>query len=1042
MNTLTATAALPSDVPPEALFQTLLAIAPIGIALLRPLYAEGAAEATPIVDFALVQLSPVARQMLGGLPERPTESLLALVPFEHEVGGFAFYRQAFLSGEVARHQQLYQADGVDGYYQVVAQRQGPLLLVTFTDTNEQPRSAVEQALRDSQARERAALAEAEAQRQLLFQTLNQLPAAVAVHEGPAHVLTFYNSRHAELAGRPLALGRPAAEFYPELVGQAFFAVPDQVYATGEPVELVEAPAQLRHPATGEVSQHYFTLRYAPRRDAAGHVIGLLATATSVTEQVLARQQVQRLNEELTATNDALRTSNLEYQRANTALGDMQRQLQQLNQELEARVQQRTQEAVALQAELLAAAQRQVHAREELYQVFEQAPVVVALLREPEHLFHYCNPAFQALFPERALVGRRYAEAMPEIVAAGLLPELDRVYATGQTYAGTALPVVVSPPGGGAPHQRYYDFSYQPYRENGRIVGVSIFAHDVTEQVQAHRQVEQLNAKLEARVQARTQQLREAQAATERERAQLQALLTQAPMAIALFQGEDLRVATVNTEMAALWGYATEQVLGRPLLAGVPELRGQGFDDLLRQVLHTRVPITGREVPAELRRANQVQTSYYNFVYQPLYDADGQVAGVIDVAMDVTEQVLARQQLQQLNAELETRVQERTQEAQTARAQTELQKQRLEQLFRQAPAAICILDGPDLVFELVNTLYQELFSGRPLLGLPILTALPELTDQVVWHRLQHVYRTGLEHQDLGLHVPLTRTAGGPLEDFYFNCVFQPRYNAAGLVDGVVVFCFEVTEQVLARQQVLALNEQLTTANAELTRTNVDLDTFVYIASHDLKAPITNIEGLLAALRYELPAAVQEEEMTSQLLGMIQGAVERFRTTIDQLTDVSRMQHAQNQPAEQVLLAAVVEDVRLDLEPLLSSTHAQLTVEVAPDLTVHFAPKNLRSVVVNLLSNACKYHRPGLPPVVRLRAVRQAQQVVLTVADNGLGMSEAQLRQLFGLFQRLHTHVEGSGVGLYMVKRLLENAGGTIAVQSQLEQGTTFTVTFPG
>ena len=78
---------------------------------------------------------------------------------------------------------------------------------------------------------------------------------------------------------------------------------------------------------------------------------------------------------------------------------------------------------------------------------------------------------------------------------------------------------------------------------------------------------------------------------------------------------------------------------------------------------------------------------------------------------------------------------------------------------------------------------------------------------------------------------------------------------------------------------------------------------------------------------------------------------------------------------------------------------------------------------------------------MHAEQTASGVVLTVQDNGLGMSEVQQRQLFGLFQRLHTHVEDTGVGLYITKRLVENAGGTIAVQSQPGVGTTFTVTFP-
>ena len=100
-----------------------------------------------------------------------------------------------------------------------------------------------------------------------------------------------------------------------------------------------------------------------------------------------------------------------------------------------------------------------------------------------------------------------------------------------------------------------------------------------------------------------------------------------------------------------------------------------------------------------------------------------------------------------------------------------------------------------------------------------------------------------------------------------------------------------------------------------------------------------------------------------------------------------------------------------------------------------------MVYNLLSNAVKYRAPNRPAVVQLRAHCTPESVVLEVQDNGLGLNETQQGQLFGMFRRLHIHVEGSGVGLFMVKRLIENAGGTIAVRSQPDAGTTFTVTLP-
>ena len=109
-----------------------------------------------------------------------------------------------------------------------------------------------------------------------------------------------------------------------------------------------------------------------------------------------------------------------------------------------------------------------------------------------------------------------------------------------------------------------------------------------------------------------------------------------------------------------------------------------------------------------------------------------------------------------------------------------------------------------------------------------------------------------------------------------------------------------------------------------------------------------------------------------------------------------------------------------------------------LTVMLSEKNLRSVVYNLLSNALKYHHPDRAPEVWVRARREAPYLVLEVQDNNLGLDLAREEQVFAMFQRLHTHVEGSGVGLYMVKRMVENAGGHITVHSQNGEGATFTV----
>lgn len=415
---------------------------------------------------------------------------------------------------------------------------------------------------------------------------------------------------------------------------------------------------------------------------------------------------------------------------------------------------------------------------------------------PDQVFTLVNPGYQRLAPGRELQGQPIREAWPELISQGILDVLDHVYQTGEPFIGKELPFQVDFTRTGQLEQVYFNAFFLPLRDaQGQPRGVLV-SYDVTEQVLARQQLQQFNAELEARVQERTHVAEQALATAERERTLLQIILAQSPVAIGVFQGEELRITATNAQMAALWGRTLEQVLNQPFMDAVPELRGQGFDDLLRQVLHTAVPFIGTEIPADVLRGEHVQTHYYNFVYQPLYDAEGQVLGVIDVAVDVTEQVRSRQQVEPLNAELETRVQARTQEAQMARRLAEVQKQRLEQLFLQAPDAICILDGPALVFELVNPAYQQFFPGWALAGLSLLEALPELTDQPVWHTLQQVYRTGTTHLELGIHIPVARYEGEALEDFYFDYIQQARFTAEGQVDGIVVFCFDVTEQVRA------------------------------------------------------------------------------------------------------------------------------------------------------------------------------------------------------------------------------------------------------
>jgi signal transduction histidine kinase len=171
-----------------------------------------------------------------------------------------------------------------------------------------------------------------------------------------------------------------------------------------------------------------------------------------------------------------------------------------------------------------------------------------------------------------------------------------------------------------------------------------------------------------------------------------------------------------------------------------------------------------------------------------------------------------------------------------------------------------------------------------------------------------------------------------------------------------------------------------------------------------------------------------------------AVRRLSRTIDVLTQVVKVQKEQ-QPSEELSFREMLGEVRYDLSALLESSQGQIRAELEAD-RVSFPRQYLRSIVYNLLSNALKYRSPDRNLLVKAVTFREGDKVVLCVEDNGLGIAPAQMDKLFKMFKRLHTHVEGTGIGLYMVKQMVENYGGRIEVESRLGEGTQFKVYFPG
>lgn len=249
--------------------------------------------------------------------------------------------------------------------------------------------------------------------------------------------------------------------------------------------------------------------------------------------------------------------------------------------------------------------------------------------------------------------------------------------------------------------------------------------------------------------------------------------------------------------------------------------------------------------------------------------------------------------------------------------------------------------------------------------------------------------------------------------------------------------ELRDKLAARQQ-----SALEHKNTELERINLDLDTFIYTASHDLRSPIMNIEGLMDILKRELEASDALNSTTEEILQHVVDSVNRFKRTIADLTEISRMQKGFSESAssEVINIKEVYDEIMADM----NSPARLKDCFIHTDLQVYqltFSRKNFRSILYNLISNAIKFQSPDRDCLITLSTRLEEPWVVLSMKDNGLGINVRQQTQLFTMFKRFHDHVEGTGIGLYMVKRILENAGGRIEVESEEDAGTEFRLYFP-
>ncbi|UPL48679.1 PAS domain-containing sensor histidine kinase [Hymenobacter sublimis] len=619
--------------------------------------------------------------------------------------------------------------------------------------------------------------------------------------------------------------------------------------------------------------------------------------------------------------------------------------------------------------------------QQLQLILGKVPALLATLLGPQHVVSFINQRFNDLVGGQARVGQTAQQAAPVLANQGLFELLDEVYASGQPLVEQERAVLLPAPSPGPDRTRYFDFTAQPLlNAAGAAQGILIFAVEVTERVRTRLSLEALNQELSRQD-------------------ELLRVMTESLPQITSITRPDGSVEYLSPQWFEYTGQTIDDLPDCWTLALHPddtETARQAFQQAVAES-------TAFSVEVRLRR-HDGQYRWHLSHSVPSFDDAGQLQHFYGACADVQDQRLLAEELR-----------------------------RSEQQFRflaESVPAIVWTATPDGAIDYLNSrwTYYTGISVEQSLREGWANLLWAEERETVFSEFSHCIQTGT---DLDMESRLLDVRTGQYRWYLHRA--QPLRDE----HGQIIRWFGTTADI---DDYKRIQQRLEDKNAELTRTNQDLDSFVYAVSHDLKQPIHNMAGIFQEL---IRTAFFRDPDAVKLIAMFEKSLHQIDGTIHNLSELVRIQKLRHeQPAELVDLAQLTEEVLLSINDQVTSSRAIIHTDFAAVPALFFVQPHLQSVLYNLLSNALKYAAPRRRPHIQLRTALVEGRPVLEVQDNGLGLDLQRFGgELFQLFRRFHDHVEGAGLGLYLVNRVVQNAGGYLTVDSTVGEGTTFRVVLP-
>ena len=535
---------------------------------------------------------------------------------------------------------------------------------------------------------------------------------------------------------------------------------------------------------------------------------------------------------------------------------------------------------------------------------------------------------------------------------------------------------------------------------------------------------------------------------------LKNMVLHAPIGICILDAPSLIAEIVNESFIEVAGKPYEAIIGKYYWDAFSEARPY-YESALHQVVDEGITYHANEVKLMLIRHGREEIVYVSFVYAPLKDEEGKVKKVAIWVLDNTPQVVARQRIEEsenkyrdLSNSLEIQVQERTRELKELNESLVKSEQRYHQMVEEVQDYAILYINRDGVVENWNKGAEKIkgYLSSEIIGqnFSVFYTEEDRKNNLPKQLLDRATQNGRAVQE-GWRVRKDGTL------FWASVVITAVHNKLNEVIGFSKVTHDLTQKKKASDNLKASAMELEQKNTDLAKMNKELQSFAYISSHDLQEPLRKIQTFSTMIMDKEYQNLSDDG--KDRFQRMQNAAKRMRALIEDLLTYSRAS-SNEKKFRNTDLNKILEEVKEDLKEELEQKHAQ--IETTTLCRVNIIPFQFRQMIYNLISNSLKFSNSSRSPYIKIRSeiasgaklnneklLGDTVYCHITISDNGIGFEQQYNEKIFEVFQRLHTQekYKGTGVGLAIVKKIVENHQGTITAKGEVDKGASFDIYFP-